>query len=197
MYEHYTTTLNRICDPFSRQPQRIEFVFTCKTHPENHLQPLRRDRSKTGDGTTKFLKDVRMCEEKQGIYQPQSAPNSVPYSPETHRALIALRCAKHSHPINSILDDDYRTEVEMLRPGTTLPHSTTVQRDLINIYIHMSTFVMNYFMVKLTLLYCFGGKLNNISRHLVLLCILHWMDGQVPLLLPTLGLLSSGMQMVQ
>ena len=119
------------------------------------------------------------------------------YSPETHRALIALRYAKHSRPINSILDDDYRTEVEILCPGTTLPHSTTVQRDLINIYIHMSTFVMNYFMVKLTLLYCFGGKLNNISRHLVLLCILHWMDGQVPLLLPTLGLLSSGMQMVQ
>ncbi|KAF8806861.1 hypothetical protein BYT27DRAFT_7068410, partial [Phlegmacium glaucopus] len=101
----------------------------------------------TGDGTTKFLKDVRMCEEKQGIYQQQPASRSIPYTPETHRALIALRCAKHSRPINSILDDDYRTEVEMLRPGTPIPHPTTVQHDLVSIYIHMSTFVMNYFMV--------------------------------------------------
>jgi hypothetical protein len=93
-----------------------------------------------------------MCEERQGIYQPQAAPKAVPYTPETHRALIALRCAKHSRPINSILDDDYRTEVEMLRPGTVLPHSTTVQRDLVDIYIHMSTFVMNYFMVNFFLL---------------------------------------------
>jgi len=96
-----------------------------------------------------------MCEEKQGIYQPQPASTSIPYTPETHRALIALRCAKHSRPINSILDDDYRTEVEMLRPGTALPHPTTIQRDLISIYIHMSTFILNYFMVKLIFLYCF------------------------------------------
>ncbi|KAF8812650.1 hypothetical protein BYT27DRAFT_7015831, partial [Phlegmacium glaucopus] len=37
-------------------------------------------------------------------------------------------------------------EVEMLRPGTAIPHTTTVQHDLVSIYIHMSTFVMNYFM---------------------------------------------------
>ncbi|KAF8804747.1 hypothetical protein BYT27DRAFT_7300755 [Phlegmacium glaucopus] len=49
VYDHYITTVNRICDPFSHQPLKIEFVFTY--------------------GTTKFLKDVRMCEEKQGIYQ--------------------------------------------------------------------------------------------------------------------------------
>jgi len=109
---------------------------------------LRCDRGKTGDGTTKFLKDVRACEEKQGIYQPQLASTSVPYTPETHRALIALHCAKHSRPINSILDDDYRTEVEMLHPGIALPHPTTVQRDLVNIYIQMSIFVMNYFVVE-------------------------------------------------
>ena len=155
VYDHYITTVNRVHNPFSGQPQNIEFVFTCKNHPENHLQPLRRDRSRTGDGTTKFLKDVRMCEEKQGIYQPQPASTSIPYTPETHRALIALRCAKHSRPINSILDDNYRTEVEMLHPGTALPHPTTIQRDLISIYIHMSTFILNYFMVKLIFLYCF------------------------------------------
>ena len=150
VYDHYVTTVNCICDPFSSQPERIEFIFTCRTHPENHQQPLHHDWSKTGDGTTKFLKDIQMCEEKQGIYQPQPAPKAVPYTPETHHAvcaLIALHCAKHSHPINSIFDDNYHIEVEMLRPGTVLPHPTTVRCDLIDIYIHMSTFVMNYFMV--------------------------------------------------
>ncbi|KDR72412.1 hypothetical protein GALMADRAFT_36783, partial [Galerina marginata CBS 339.88] len=101
----------------------------------------------TGDGTTKFKKDVQRCEEKQGIYQVAQKEPSIPYSPETHRALLSLRCAKHARPINEILDDDYRAEVDMLRPGTVLPHPTTVQRDLISIYIHMSTFVVSYFSV--------------------------------------------------
>ena len=49
--------------------------------------------------------------------------------------------------MNKILDDSYRAEVDMLRPGTVVPHPTTIQQDLINIYVHMSTFVMNYFLV--------------------------------------------------
>ncbi|KAF8810510.1 hypothetical protein BYT27DRAFT_7209397 [Phlegmacium glaucopus] len=28
VYDHYITTVNRICDPFSHQPLKIEFVFT-------------------------------------------------------------------------------------------------------------------------------------------------------------------------
>lgn len=116
---------------------------------------MRRDRIKTSDGTTKFLKDVRKCEEKQGISQPP-ATSSIPYSADNHRALIALRCAKHARPINEILDDNYRAEVDMLRPGTVVPHPTTIQRDLISIYIHMSTFVMSYFAVGLLLFLLFS-----------------------------------------
>jgi hypothetical protein len=104
---------------------------------------------KSEDGTTKSLKDVKQCEEKQGIYQPRPASSSVPYTVENHHALIALRCAKHARPMNEILDDDYQTEVDMLRPGTVVPHPTIIQQDLINIYVHMSTFVMNYFLVCL------------------------------------------------
>jgi hypothetical protein len=142
-----------MCDPFSGEPQKIEFVFTCKTHPKNHQQPLCCDWSKTGDGTTKFLKDVKACEEKQGVYQSQPASASIPYTPETHRALIVLHCAKYSRPINFILDDDYQAEVEMLHPGTVLPHQTTSQHDLVNIYLGMSTFVMNYFAVNFIFLH--------------------------------------------
>ncbi|KIJ93440.1 hypothetical protein K443DRAFT_112063 [Laccaria amethystina LaAM-08-1] len=104
---------------------------------------------KSEDGTTKSLKDIKQCEEKQGIYQPQPASSSVPYTVENHHALIALHCAKHARPMNEILDDDYQTEVDMLCPGTVVPHPTIIQQDLINIYVHMSTFVMNYFLVCL------------------------------------------------
>ena len=71
VYDHYIITVNQISDPFSNQPQSIEFLFTCKSHTQNHAQPLCHSQMKSGDGTTKFLKDVKQCEEKQGIYQPQ------------------------------------------------------------------------------------------------------------------------------
>ncbi|KIK04754.1 hypothetical protein K443DRAFT_120776 [Laccaria amethystina LaAM-08-1] len=32
VYDHYIITVNRISDPFSDQPQSIEFIFTCKYH---------------------------------------------------------------------------------------------------------------------------------------------------------------------
>ena len=147
VYDHYSITLNRIYNRRTQQPERMEFIFTCATHPENHAKPLTHARGKTSDRTTKFRIDVEKCQKAQGIFVPSSSSPSIPYSPETHRALIALRCAKHARPINKILDDDYRAEVNMLRPGTVVPHPTTVQKDLVSIYIHMSTFVVSYFQV--------------------------------------------------
>jgi hypothetical protein len=86
---------------------------------------------------------------KQGlVHQKVLEAISIPYSPDAHQALIALRCAKHQCPINSVLDDDYRMEVEMLRPGTTVPHPSTVQRDLLNIYNGLSIYVKEYFAVS-------------------------------------------------
>ena len=70
------------------------------------------------------------------------------YSDACYRALLALCCAKQARPINMILDDDYLKEVEMLCPGTIVPHPTTVHRDLINIYTHMSQHVYNVFAVS-------------------------------------------------
>ncbi|KIM37134.1 hypothetical protein M413DRAFT_423594, partial [Hebeloma cylindrosporum] len=88
------------------------------------------------------------CLRKQGIErQKNTSADAIPYSESGHRVLIAMRCAKQSRPINSVLDEDYLREVEMLRPGTKVPHPTTVQRDLIHIYEHASTWVMNYFLV--------------------------------------------------
>ena len=98
--------------------------------------------------------------------------------------------------MNEILDDDYRAEVDMLRPGTVVPHPTTIEQDLINIYVHMSTFVMNYFLVGVIIpsnIYFFG--LKNIYRNSTVLFILCLMDGQVLLSHHTLELLLFGMPM--
>ena len=159
VYDHYIITVNRISDPFSNQPQSIEFLFTCKSHTQNHAQPLHCSQMKSGDGTTKFLKDVKQCEEKQGIYQPQPASSSVPYTVKNHCALIALHCVKHARPMNEIMDDNYQAEVDMLCPGTVIPHPTTIQWDLyLCSYLH---FVMNYFLVGVIIpsnIYFFGLK---------------------------------------
>jgi hypothetical protein len=55
-------------------------------------------------------------------------------------------------------------EVEMLRPGTKMPHVTTVQQDLIHIYEHASIWVMNYFLVCF-ISYSTGYYLIFIFRH--------------------------------
>jgi len=51
-----------------------------------------------------------------------------------------------------------------------MPHPTTVQRDLIHIYEHASTWVMNYFLVFFII--CFavkyrliGGVYSGIKQH--------------------------------
>jgi hypothetical protein len=149
VYDHYTLSLERHYTE-DGLPSHIDFIFTCRMHPENHPEPKIRARMKSATGTTTLAKDVSMCEKKQGIDHPKPTSTPTPYSEARHRALIALRCAKQARPINMILDDDYRQEVEMLRPGTVTPHPTTTHRDLINIYTHMSNHVFNFFTVSYT-----------------------------------------------
>jgi hypothetical protein len=88
-----------------------------------------------------------MCLRKQGCEHVKPVQTAIPYSEAAHHALIALRCAKNARPINSVLDDDYKHEVEMLRPGTKIPHPMTVQRDLLYIYVQAAIAVKNYFLV--------------------------------------------------
>ncbi len=104
-------------------------------------------RGKTGDGTSNFQKDVDGCLKKQGRERVKPVPEAISYSEAAHHALIVLCCAKNACPINSVLDEDYRLEVEMLRPGTKLPHPMTIQRDLLCIYDHTSIAIKDYFFV--------------------------------------------------
>jgi len=130
------------------------------------LGPIIRARKKGGaDGTSNLQKSADGCLRKRGIErQKNTSTDAIPYSESGHCVLIAIRCAKQSQPINSVLDEDYLQEVEMLRPGTKMPHATTVQRDLIHIYEHASIWVMNYFLVCF-ISYSTGYYLLFIFRH--------------------------------
>ncbi|KAF8218883.1 hypothetical protein L208DRAFT_1013567, partial [Tricholoma matsutake] len=64
-----------------------------------------------------------------------------PYTPAGHCTLIALQCAKNHCPFNSVLDDDYQAEVEMLQPRTIIPSPQTVSCDIKAMYAEMSKHV--------------------------------------------------------
>lgn len=129
------------------------YVFTCKTDPMRH-KPHYRPQEKTAEGTKNLGAGVVSCNSRRGIAPTTetTSAGTTSYSAAGHRALIALRCAKSHRPFNSVLDEDYQTEVEMLRPGTVIPHPITVSHDICVIYLEMSKHVRDYFAVC----FCFG-----------------------------------------
>jgi hypothetical protein len=102
----------------------------------------------SGHGTKNLQDGVNACNKRLGVVSGGATQHTgAPYSPAGHHTMIAMRCAKNHHPFNSVLDEDYQAEVEMLRPGTILPSPQTVSRDIKAIYAEMSKNVRNYFMV--------------------------------------------------
>ncbi|KAG5649142.1 hypothetical protein H0H81_005989, partial [Sphagnurus paluster] len=101
---------------------------------------------KTGNGTSNLQNGATKCNERRGIVQSRSAATaSLTYSPAAHCALIALCCAHNHRSFESVADKFYAVEVEMLRPSTSLPHPTTVSRDIKAIYEEGSIGVREYF----------------------------------------------------
>jgi hypothetical protein len=47
-----------------------------------------------------------------------------------------------------VLDEDYQAEVQMLRPGTEIPHPITISRDARTVYLELSKRVREYFVVN-------------------------------------------------
>ncbi|KAF8220393.1 hypothetical protein L208DRAFT_1333961, partial [Tricholoma matsutake] len=66
---------------------------------------------------------VKVCDKHVGTVTDTTTVESTgqPYLAAAHRTLIVMWCAKNHHPFNSVLDEDYQAEVEMLCPGTILP----------------------------------------------------------------------------
>ena len=103
----------------------------------------------TGHGTKNIQDGVKACDKRVGTVTDTTMVESTgqPYSAAAHRTLIAMWCAKNHRPFNSVLDEDYQAEVEMLHPGTILPGPQTVSHDIKSIYAKMSKNVQNYFLV--------------------------------------------------
>jgi hypothetical protein len=133
------------------KPWRLVYIFTCISDPVNHT-PHTRPRQHTSEGTSNLQNGITKCFGRTGRVRTkgQCPPKKVtiPYSEATHRALIALRCAKSHRPFNMVLDAEYAQEVEMLQPGTMIPHPITVSRDIRSIYIEMLKHVREFFGVS-------------------------------------------------
>lgn len=174
-YNHYNVTLEReLHDDGS--PRYLHYIFTCKTNPDDHPLHTRR-REKTSEGTSNLKLGAERCDTKHGTRPTIAAQDngSIPYSAAAHRAIIMLRCSKNSRPFNSVLDEDYRIEVQMLRPGTEIPHPITISRDARAVYLELSKCVRNYFTVGIGLIVSFvctylfnSRKRRNNTVHLVM-----------------------------
>ena len=171
-YDHYSVSLQRNFGS-KGEPLSLSYVFRCKLRPDKHpvvVPPC----SKTAEGTSNMLKGMNTCLQLQGISKKQPKDDaSIPYSVAGHRALLAQRCATSGRPFNMVSDPDYLKEVQMLRPGTAAHSPNTISCDLNQIYLDMSIYVKNYFMVlyfflsnKFKLL--MKGQSLNSAIHLVL-----------------------------
>lgn len=153
-YAHYTVSLQRHSKS-DGSPDYLEFVFTCRHDPTTH-KPSTRRRMKTSDGTNNLKRGNLACLRKRKVVADgdsnagaqQTLYKTVSkYTKAAHRALIAMRCAVSKRPFHSVADPLYLAEVELLRPGTDVPHETTVSRDVRHIYEDGAVLVRDYFKV--------------------------------------------------
>ena len=144
VYEHYNMSVER-----DDTLKLIKYVFKCKYSEETHDTHTRL-RTKTGDGTTNLQKSAAECDTTRGISRTATSPGgtSSTYTPAAHRVVIAMKSATSNHPFNAVHDKYYRMEVEMLRPGTKIPHATTVSRNIKFLYVELSKTVRDYFKVS-------------------------------------------------
>jgi hypothetical protein len=146
-YQHYNVSLQRIVEGGLR---RIQFVFKCKFDETKH-EPHKRLRMKTGDGTTNLQKSASACDALRGVAAPATVATPTSYTPAAHRTVIAMRSATSNRPFNAVTDKYYKMEVEMLRPGTVIPHPTTVSQDIKHLYVELSKTVRQYFKVSINI----------------------------------------------
>ncbi|KDQ18441.1 hypothetical protein BOTBODRAFT_80592, partial [Botryobasidium botryosum FD-172 SS1] len=102
----------------------------------------------TSKGTHNLNNGAKNCkgsEPKKVEQDDKTLP--IAYTPAHHRALIALRCMVSKWPFSMVKDPLYLAEVELLRPGTVVPHPTTVSGDILKIYTESAKLVKSYFEV--------------------------------------------------
>ncbi|KAL1673132.1 hypothetical protein EV122DRAFT_223313 [Schizophyllum commune] len=101
----------------------------------------------TSDGTQALISTAKACDKARGV-SPGTEEIPIVYSPIAHRAIIALRSATSHRPFNMVRDRFYTEEVQMLRPGTTLPSPATISSDVRHLYKGMAAELGEYLKVR-------------------------------------------------
>lgn len=70
------------------------------------------------------------------------------YDPYVHYTLLALRCAHDHRPAASVADSLYKQEVELLRPGTKIPHPTSISKYIKQLHATVALNIQEYFKVN-------------------------------------------------
>jgi hypothetical protein len=105
---------------------------------------------KTSHGTSNLTKSAQFCDARRGIVDVEGiavSPTVGPYTEARHRAIIALRCATSTRSAHMVTDKYYQKEVQLLRPGTSLPSEHTVSRDMKALHLALAKEGKAYFMV--------------------------------------------------
>jgi hypothetical protein len=181
VYDHYKVELHRVV-----ATRMLYHRFVCKYGDRYHT-PIDQPRMKTSNGTTNLGRSAHNCDVRRGVVDAQSikdSPEVGPYSEACHCTVIALRCASSSRAAQLVTDKWYRKEVELLRPGTSIPSEHTVSRDLKLLHRELATEGQAYFMVCAVFLDVYS-QLNSTSRRETAVFILPLMAGQT--LLPCLS----------
>jgi hypothetical protein len=156
-YPHYTIRVEKVMGTHSGQPVRshIMFHFECKYGWKNH-RSISRARLNNAAGTTALLHAAADCDRERGVIitTKQTRP-AEPYSPAFHRALLALWGAFSHRSFDSLTDKFHQAEVEYLRPGTKLPSSVTLSRDIKLVHAQYVPKIREYFQVSSHLIIAF------------------------------------------
>ncbi|QRV85678.1 hAT family dimerization protein [Ceratobasidium sp. AG-Ba] len=112
VYNHFNAELVRHTRPFSTDngaidvPNYMEYVFTCKTHPEEHN--IRRRQEDVSRGIGNFHSSIATCHRRYPLTEITSTSTTgrlgAAYSYTMHLAIILIACAYHYLPFARVLD---------------------------------------------------------------------------------------------
>ncbi|KAK7456412.1 hypothetical protein VKT23_010660 [Stygiomarasmius scandens] len=138
VYNHYDASLTRL-----NKSRSFRIVFKCKYRDHKHSDQYRERMNNTGTGN--LNKTAKSCDKRNHRPEPIEMKTTTAYTEDRHRALIAIRSAQSKRPFHMVEDPYYVEEVELLRPGTKLPSSDTVAKDIQRLYQVLSGRVQDYF----------------------------------------------------
>ncbi|CUA71497.1 Putative AC transposase [Rhizoctonia solani] len=177
---HYIVTLTRHTKPviqadgsINEVPDYMEYRFDCKYGNLLHL-PVYRRRDSTGTGTGNLHSTMKTCLGRRSLAEKYvTTPISTAYSYVLHIAILIMSCAYHYIPFARFRDDLFLQQVDLLRPGTAVPDSSTLSRLTKYAYMEQARHVRTYFQGVGTIHLAVDGWTSPTSTAYIGL-VIHW-----------------------